>query len=76
MVIEEAKILNKPILITNTAAKEAVQNYKNYEIAENSSEGIYQVLKQALTDTKKEKKEIEEYHNEEVITEIKKLIEG
>lgn len=29
MVIEEAKILNKPIIITDTAAREAVQNYEN-----------------------------------------------
>ena len=28
MVLEEAKILNKPIIITNTAAREAVENYK------------------------------------------------
>lgn len=50
--------------------------YLNPEEYHDLVEGIYQVLKQALTDTKKEKKEIEEYHNEEVITEIKKLIEG
>lgn len=76
MVIEEAKILNKPILITDTAAKEAVQNYKNYKIAENSAEGIYEVLKQVLTTTKKEKREIEEYHNEPIIEKFKKIIEG
>ena len=35
MVLEEAKILNKPIIITNTAAREAVENYKKAVIVEN-----------------------------------------
>ena len=32
MVLEEAKILNKAIIITDKAAREAVDNYKNKEI--------------------------------------------
>lgn len=36
MVIDEAKILNKIIIITNTAAKEALQNYKKSYILENT----------------------------------------
>jgi len=48
MVLEEAKILDKYILITNTAAKEAVENYEKSEIFENSEEGIYIGLKQRL----------------------------
>lgn len=76
MVIEEAKILKKTILITNTAAKEAVQDYMDYEIAENSEEGIFELLKHVLT-SKKVKRIIQnEYHNEEIIEKIKKLIEG
>ncbi len=38
MVLEEAKILNKPILITNTAAREAVGGYSNATIFENTEE--------------------------------------
>lgn len=76
MVIEEAKILNKPVLITDTAAKEAVQNYADYEIAENSEEGIFQVLKRILTKRKAKKVIKSEYNNEEIIEEVKKLIEG
>jgi glycosyltransferase involved in cell wall biosynthesis len=40
MVVEEAKILNKQILITNTAAREVVRDYKNAQIFENSEKGI------------------------------------
>lgn len=77
MVIEEAKILNKPILITDTAAREAVQNYENSTIAENSEDGIYKVLKEILTTTKEEKQEKNEkqYENKEIIEEIIDLIE-
>ena len=40
MVLEEAKILNKPIIITDTAAKEAVQNYPKSLIINNNEEDI------------------------------------
>lgn len=74
MVIEEAKILNKPILITNTAAKEAVQNYNQYEIAENSADGIFELLKKVLTSKKEKIVEPKPYENEHIIEEIKELI--
>ncbi len=45
MVIEEAKILNKKIIITETAAKEAVNNYSNAVIVKNNEEDIYRRLK-------------------------------
>lgn len=38
MVLEEAKILNKPILITDTAAREAVSNYPKSIIFNNTDE--------------------------------------
>ena len=38
MVVEAAKILNIPILITDTAAREVVKNYLNAQIFENSEE--------------------------------------
>lgn len=74
MVIEEAKILNKPILITDTAAKEAVQNYNHYEIAENSEDGIFELLKKVLSNKKEEIVEQRQYENEHIMEEIKKLI--
>lgn len=74
MVIEEAKILNKPILITDTAAKEAVQDYNHYEITENSVDGIFELLKKVLQNNKEEKIEQVQYQNKHIIEEIKELI--
>lgn len=48
MVLEEAKILNKRILITNTAAVECVENYKKAQVFENTENGIYEGLKQII----------------------------
>lgn len=48
MVIEEAKILNKPIIITDTAARETVKNYENSIIVNNNEEGIYAEIKEVL----------------------------
>ena len=48
MVIEEAKILNKPIVITDTAAKEAVQDYSRSLVIGNDEEKIYTELKNIL----------------------------
>ena len=48
MVIEEAKILGKPVVITDTAAKEAVENYEKSFVLENDEEKIYEGLKQIL----------------------------
>ncbi|MCF0125237.1 MAG: glycosyltransferase, partial [Clostridia bacterium] len=44
MVLEEAKILNKPIIITNTAAREAIEGYKNSIILENDEKSIFDGL--------------------------------
>lgn len=72
MVLEEAKILNKQILITNTAAREAVKDYKMSKIFENTAEGLFQGLKQI---NEKPKDVIEtEYKNEETIEQIIELI--
>ena len=38
LVLDEAKILNKTILLTNTAAREAAQGYDKAYIFENSEE--------------------------------------
>lgn len=77
MVIEEAKILNKPILITDTAAREAVQNYQNNKIAKNTEDGIYTVLKEVITskEEQKQKENIEPYQNEHIICKITKILD-
>lgn len=49
MVLDEAKILNKKIIITNTAAVEALNDYENSLILENDKDSIYQGLFSVLT---------------------------
>ena len=71
MVVEEAKILSKQILITDTAAREVVKDYENAQIFENSEEGIYEGLKNSI---KKNKiNDIENHYNNQYI--IEKIIE-
>lgn len=75
MVLEEAKILNKPIIITNTAAREAVENYKNARIVENNEHEIYNTLKYVIENKIKcFAKEKTVYNNEESIKKIEKLL--
>lgn len=76
MVIEEAKILNKPIIITDTAAREALQNYENSIIVKNNEEAIYANLKEIIQKKKEsfsDKKE--KYDNSKIITRLEKLLE-
>lgn len=76
MVLDEAKILNKKIIITDTAAREALNNTQNGKIVENSEKGIYEGLKEFIIQ-KKEKtfKTIEEkYEDTDKIEEIKKVL--
>lgn len=76
MVIEEAKILNKPIIITDTAAREAVQNYENSIIVNNTEEAIYAELKEIIQKNKKRFSAKEEkYDNSKIITRLEKLLE-
>ena len=49
MVIDEAKILNKKIIITNTAAKEGIANHDQSYVLENNEKGIYEGLKKILS---------------------------
>ena len=77
MVIEEAKVLNKYILATNTATREALINYsKNSQIIENSEEGIEKAIKFAVKNKKKILKSNEEfvYENDKLIEKIIKII--
>ena len=73
MVIEEAKILNKSIIITDTAAREALANYKNSKILDNTEEGIYDGLKKAI-ENKPQESETEVYDNENIIEELKNIL--
>ena len=74
MVLEEAKILNKAIIITDTAAREAVDNYKNKEIIENSEKAIYEKIKEILKERKIVNK-IENYDNKENLESLIELFE-
>ena len=76
MVLLEAKLLNKKILITDTAAREVVQNYEKATIVENSEKGIYNGLQKIINQNKnKRKREKEEIKkNEENEKNLKKVI--
>lgn len=75
MVLLEAQILEKYIIITDTSAKETIQKYEISEIFENTEQGIYIGLKELLKkgNTNKIEKR-EEYSNEQIIEEISNLI--
>lgn len=76
MVLEEAKILGKPIIITDTAAREAVYKYENSIILENDEEKIFEGLKDIIQNNKKVKKleENEQYDNSSILEKIEKLL--
>lgn len=79
MVIEEAKVLNKYILATNTATREALINYsKNSQVVENNEEGIEKAIKFAVKNKKKILKSNEEfvYENDKLIEKIIKIIDS
>lgn len=79
MVLEEAKILKQRIILTNTAAREAVEGYPFTKIVPNTEEGILKGLKQAIEKEEliiesKNKKEENDYDNTNIIQQIKELI--
>lgn len=74
MVVEEAKILNQNILITDTAAREVVKGYIKSEIFGNSEESIYQGLKDTLTNKKDNTSTYFEYSNLEIIEQVRKIL--
>ena len=74
MVIEEAKILNKPVIITDTAAREAVKEYENSMILENSEKGIYEGIKSIIEKGFKEKEITIKYNNEGILGQVEKII--
>lgn len=76
MTLLESKILNKYIIITDNSSKEALENYENKKIVENSEDGIYNGLKEIIknypnikiTDTTSNDE------NNEIINKIKNLL--
>lgn len=77
MVVEEAKILGKQILITNTAAREVVRKYEMAEILENDEDSIYEGIKKQVAKIRtmpKIKGETKKYDNEEIIEKVKDII--
>ena len=76
MTVEEAKILNKNILVTNTAAKEVLKGYTKKMIFENTEEAIYEGLKQVLQKNVIFEDEEIEYDNNHLLEKVIELIEG
>lgn len=74
MVIEEAKILSKYILITDTAAREAIENYENSMVVENSNDGIYNGMKKLIENKISITKETK-INNKDIINDIIDLME-
>ena len=72
----EAKVLNKYILITNTASQEALENYKNKKIFENNEKDIYNGLKNIIQNHNNLKMNNESLtdENEEIINKIENLL--
>ena len=74
MVIDEAKILNKNIIITDTAAKEAVNGYSKKVILQNTEDAIFEGLKQILKGNVIFDDGNLEFNNENLLEKIKKLL--
>lgn len=76
MVIEEAKILGKKIIVTNTAAREAIEGYPKAYVLENNEESIYNRLKEIITSYQEENKtNAYSYENSSILNKIADLIE-
>lgn len=74
MAVEEAKILDKKILITNTAAMEVVKDYKKKAIFDNDEKSIYEGLVQILKNGMNIEENNYKYDNSYLVEEIKNII--
>lgn len=77
MSVIEAEILGKPILITDTAAREAVIGYDKSYITENNEQGVYEGIKNSikmLQEWKNNEKEHKYSENYDIIKQIEKLV--
>lgn len=76
MVVEEAKILRKYILATNTATREVLINYPEFnQVVENSEKGIEEAIKFAIKSNNSNKNNKYIYENNKIIDKIVKIIE-
>lgn len=76
MVVEEAKILRRYILATNTATREVLVNYPEYnQVVENSEKGIEEAIKFAIKNKNLNKNNQYIYENNKIIDKIIKIIE-
>lgn len=75
MVLVEAQILGKYIIITDTAAREALQEYQYSKILPNTVEGIYEGLKEIIEKGINVQDKPQEYKNHNILEEIKQIIE-
>ena len=79
MAVEEAKVLNKYIAITDTAAREVLQDYKeNSIIVNNDEEGIEKAIRHIVKkySLSLEKNSKYNYKNEKIIDKIIDIIEA
>ena len=66
----------KNILITDTAAREAVENYGQAVVIPNDEENIYQTLKEVIKKGKINQNNIQQnYDNKKIIEKVEKLLE-
>lgn len=77
MVLEEAKILNKTILVTDTAAKEAVKNYDKKLVIKNNEDAIFYEMENVLQGKYSflyEENEKYNYDNKYLLEQIKNIL--
>ena len=78
MVVEEAKILNKYIAVTDTAVREVLRNYENKIIVENTENAIYNGIKQIIQnkETYLNKNKEFVYTNNVIIEQVKNILKN
>lgn len=75
MVLEEAKILNKKIIITDTAARESLKGYKKGIILDNNDEGIYNGLLKIIKLDENNDEDIDDEYKYDNNDKIQKIID-
>ena len=73
MLLLESKILNKDILITDSAAKEVLLNYDKGMIVENTEQGIIEGIKQMI-EKKDTTDERQPFSNATILEDLKELL--
>jgi len=76
MVLIEAMALNKDILITDTGSKEALKDYNKKLIVDNSFDGIYNGMKDMISNKVKFKENNNKIDMNKTIEKVINLIEG